>query len=210
MITRAFGMKLPGQNISYTSMVKTSDDNEFGLFVQKDSSISEDYSSSPEIPIWMGPNEDSTDFGGIEGCITIAGIVKQRNYPEQGEVPGMPPGGDRGEVHFWRYREEGPGLCNITFFRFLYNCFKINWTINISEFGWNSPIIDVSPTPTVGEYTNLLTNMRKYGMWTNHPYWYHFSGDTTNYDIRHIRNPNFVGGGGFWLSSDIYNVMMPA
>lgn len=206
MITRAFAMKLPDQEINYNSMVKTSLNGDFGLFIQKDSSISEDYSTSH---IWMGPNEQPANFSGVEAYIIVAGIVTQRNYPEQGEVPGMPPGGDKGEVHFWSYRHEGPGLGGINFFRFLYNCFKINWAINISEFGSNSPTIDASPTPTVAEYTNLFTCMRKYGMWTNHPYWYHFSGDTTNYNIDHIRNPNWIWDG-FWYDTDIYNVMMPA
>lgn len=211
MITRAFGMRLPGQDINYPSMVQTSFDNDYGLFIQKKSTISEDYSTSPVTPIWMGPNEDATDFGvSMEGSIIVAGIVTKHNYPEQGEVPGMPLGGDHGEVHFWRYLGEGQGLKNINFFTFLANCFKINWAINISEFGGNSPTFNASPTPTVEEYTTLLVNMRKYGMWTNHPYWKLYSGDTTDYNINHIRNSNWIGGSGFWLSSNIYDVLLPA
>ena len=209
MITRAFGMKLPGQIKSYTSMVQTNYDSDFGLFIQQKPRISEDYSTSPVTRIWMGPNEQPANFYGVEGYIIVAGIVTQSNYPEQGEVPGMPLSGDRGEVHFWSYREEGPGLCGIEFFTFLSNCFKTNWAINSTAFGSIQPTINVSATPTVAEYTNLLGTMRKFGMWTNHPYWKLFSGDTTDYVINHIRNPNYSGTQ-FWLSSYIYDVMMPA
>lgn len=208
--TRAFSWARSTKDSGWPNVWRTTvyDGNTHGMFVQKSTNTPQQLDfDNPKF--WMGPDENFDTrlpfvHRGVEAAFIIAGVVNTSDYPAEGEVNTI----YNGEVHFWRYSGEGPGL-TVGFWDFAKKCLVTQYQINKRNWTWLSDPSSLtrSANPTIYDWQQLMIRMRDYCMWTNHPYWRHYSGDTNDYRLdTSIRNQIYTGSSALWNSPPDGNI----